>query len=197
MTTVIKLGGSLSNDPRLRSCLSSIADFGDVIVVPGGGPYANAVRAQQARWKFPDEQAHHMAVLAMDQFALQLYGIEPRLTLVNSNNEIHLARTEQRSVIWLPSEMVLSDASIANSWDITSDSLAAWLARMICAKQLILVKSCTIPSSATTADLIDSGVLDRGFAQMSLHSAQRIRVISIGNFAQLVHDIRSSAPKIF
>ncbi len=189
MTKVIKLGGSLSNDSRLRSCLASIADVGNVIIVPGGGPYADAVRAQQMRWKFPDELAHRMAVIAMDQFALQLQGMEPRLKLASNMVDIQQANLQQRSVIWLPSVMVLSDASIAKNWNATSDSLAAWLAGTLKAEQLILVKSCDIPPGATLAELTEGGILDRGFIQMSQNAARRIRIVSISEFQQVVHDV--------
>jgi 5-(aminomethyl)-3-furanmethanol phosphate kinase len=188
MTTVVKLGGSLSSDPRLKPLLRILVDARDIIVVPGGGPYADAVRAQQTQWQFPDEQAHRMAVLAMDQFALQLHGMEPRLNLAINIVAIQQAKLAQRSAIWMPSTMVLSAPEIAMSWDMTSDSLAAWLSRAIGAERLILVKSCDIPPSATIAELIDRDIVDRGFAKMSVGAAPNIRIVSVGDFARLAQD---------
>jgi hypothetical protein len=74
-TTVIKLGGSLLGDPedgRLRRWCDWLAGAGAgrSIVVAGGGPFADAVRASQAHWGFPDDVAHRMALRAMDQYAL-------------------------------------------------------------------------------------------------------------------------------
>ena len=47
-----------------------------VVVVPGGGPFADAVRTAQGLWQFSDEVAHVMAIGAMDQFGRMLCGIE-------------------------------------------------------------------------------------------------------------------------
>ena len=44
-------------------------------------------------------------------------------------------------VVWKPSEMVLADEDILMNWDVTSDSLAAWLAVKLNAQHLVLVKS--------------------------------------------------------
>lgn len=189
MTTVIKLGGSLMSDARLRTWLTLLADTGNAIIVPGGGIYADAVRAQQAKWRFPDEQAHRMALLAMDQFALQLHGMEPRLELVSNLSELEQARSARRSVTWMPSAMVLCAPDIAMSWDITSDSLAAWLTRAVGAERLILVKSCYIPPRATLRELIDREIVDRGFAQMSARTSARVQIISVGDFAATAQDL--------
>ena len=61
MTTVVKIGGSLEADPhRRRALLEAIGDgaHGPCIVVPGGGAFADAVRAAQARERFGDAEAH-------------------------------------------------------------------------------------------------------------------------------------------
>ena len=81
MTYIVKIGGSLCGDLRLAAWLELLVEFGagKVIIVPGGGPYADVVRLQQKRWKFSDSIAHSLAVRAMDQFALQLAGINTQL----------------------------------------------------------------------------------------------------------------------
>src|SRR5688572_11112389 len=68
--TVVKLGGSYALSPRLPAILAAIrASHVPVVVVPGGGPFADAVRAAQPRMGFGDRAAHRMALLAMAQFA--------------------------------------------------------------------------------------------------------------------------------
>src|SRR5687767_967000 len=70
---VIKIGGSLLADARhLDTALTTIADIARVrrvLVVPGGGPFADAVRALDRRVGLSDDAAHWMAILAMDQYA--------------------------------------------------------------------------------------------------------------------------------
>ena len=180
MIHVVKLGGSLSHDERLATWLEMLARHGSgrVVIVPGGGPYADVVRAQQQRWRFSDEHAHRMAVLAMDQFALQLQAMYPALVLASTFAKISAVLANNQVAIWLPSQMVLSDKTIATSWDSTSDSLAAWLARSLHADRLTLVKSCDIAAGATISGLTQLGIVDRGFMQMTANAAYLIQIIS-------------------
>ena len=183
MICVIKLGGSLSHDHRLANWLEMLAEFGAgrVVIVPGGGPYADAVRAQQQRWKFSDEHAHRMAVLAMNQFALQLQGINPQFLLAATPSEISHIMANNRIAIWLPSIMALGAPGIAMNWDITSDSFAAWLARILQADRLVLVKSCPIPASATSDELATLNIVDRGFVKMTADAAYAIQVVAVSD----------------
>ena len=69
---VIKLGGSLAYSKTLIDCLNKIQQRYQgraVIIVPGGGAFADQVRRAQQHWQFDDITAHHMAILAMQQMA--------------------------------------------------------------------------------------------------------------------------------
>ena len=71
--TVLKLGGSYAFSPFLKNWIDAVKDCaGCVVLVPGGGPFADAVRAAQPRMGFDDRAAHEMAVLAMDQYGCAL-----------------------------------------------------------------------------------------------------------------------------
>jgi 5-(aminomethyl)-3-furanmethanol phosphate kinase len=61
----------------------------------------------------------------------------------------------------LPSEMVLADADIAPSWDVTSDSISAWLAHKLNAEKLILVKSLKPDTNSTVQDLVQKNLVDK------------------------------------
>src|SRR5882757_2855389 len=77
---VLKLGGSLASSGGLTACLAALGTLrGEIVVVPGGGFFADAVRAAQPRFGFSDRAAHHMAILAMEQYALLLVDRLPRL----------------------------------------------------------------------------------------------------------------------
>jgi aspartokinase-like uncharacterized kinase len=140
---VVKLGGSLLGTPELKHWLSSIAQWGDgqVVIVPGGGLFADAVRAAQQQMMLSEASAHKLAVLAMNQYAHVLIDQEPSLVLAGSELELAERSWQHRGIVWLPSSMVLADATIAESWDVTSDSLAAWLASKLNATKLVMVKS--------------------------------------------------------
>ncbi|MCX8049417.1 MAG: uridylate kinase [Methylohalobius sp.] len=163
---VVKLGGSLveaSDHLSLSEWLRVSAEHGGgrVILVPGGGPFANQVRRLQQRWQFSDSAAHRMALLAMQQMALLFLDLEPRLESCRTA-EIPSALARRKVALWRPEVAELDQDNVAASWTITSDSLAAWLARKIAARRLILVKS-KVPPSQDPQHLRDAGIVDACF----------------------------------
>lgn len=140
---VIKLGGSLLGSPELKGWLDVLARNGDgqIVIVPGGGILADAVHESQQLSGVSDLVAHRMAVMAMDQYGILLAGLNGNLVTAASDLEIAERGWQHKVVVWLPSTMVIADESIPTNWEVTSDSLAAWLAHKLNAEHLILVKS--------------------------------------------------------
>ena len=69
--------------------------------------------------------------------------------------------------VWLPSAMAIPASDIPISWDITSDSLAAWLAGKLGAETLLLIKqSRAFANEDSVADLTARGIVDAHFATM-------------------------------
>lgn len=163
--TVIKLGGSFALSPCLRDWIAAVAACaGRVVVVPGGGPFADAVRATQAPMGFDDRAAHRMGLLAMEQFGCAIASLDERLSPADSLESIRRRLADGKVPVWLPARMTLADASIPQSWDVTSDSLAAWLAGRIGAKRLILVKHFqAIGNKMPAADLTARNIIDGAF----------------------------------
>ena len=161
---VVKIGGSLACSDNLLHWLRVLAEADSLIIVPGGGPFAEQVRAAQAHWKFDDSTAHQMALIAMEQYGRMLCALQPGLYPAASEQEI-LGLLRQRKVpVWMPANMVLAATAVAHSWDVTSDSLAAWLCRLLSADALLLVKSAPardLDGSAT--ELRRRGLVDRAF----------------------------------
>ncbi len=163
---VVKLGGSLYTSDRLRPWLQALALRNDLVVVPGGGPFADQVREAQSRWGFDDATAHHLALLAMEQLGRMLCALEPGLEPAESPDEIRASLHAGRTPVWMPTRMVLSDPRIATGWDVTSDSLAAWLCRRLDADGLALVKARLIEGvSADARTWCDAGIVDRAFPE--------------------------------
>jgi aspartokinase-like uncharacterized kinase len=140
---VVKIGGSLLGSPELERWLDIFVKFSDgkVIIVPGGGVFADAVREAQKISSISDEAAHKLALLAMDQFGHLLHSLNPKLATASTELEIDERTWQHRAIVWLPSHMVLGDDHIPKNWDVTSDSIAAWLAEKLHATHLILLKS--------------------------------------------------------
>ncbi len=160
---VIKLGGSLLVGKSLTSCLEKIdqKQHTPIIIVPGGGKFADLVRSLQQQWQFNDLAAHHMALLAMQQMAVFLRALRPEWPVLSSVSG--LLKSSHSVRIWSPEPVELDNAGIAASWYITSDSLAAWLAKQVGATELILVKSASIDRRASLLELQNQGVIDSGF----------------------------------
>jgi len=158
---VVKLGGSLEAAGTLKPWVDALAASGvPLVICPGGGCFADGVRAAQARWGFDDRTAHRMAILAMEQTAHLLCGLCSDLVPVMHSREHCVAQGGKAPAVWFPAAELLDDADIPGSWDITSDSLAAVLARRICARGLVLVKSAPLPDVPLVAwqsgDLLDA-----------------------------------------
>jgi len=66
--------------------------------------------------------------------------------------------------VWSATRMVLGAKDIPRSWDVTSDSLAAWLAGRIGAKRVLLVKHMEPSAHLLRAqDLVARGIVDPAF----------------------------------
>jgi aspartokinase-like uncharacterized kinase len=164
--TVIKLGGSFAFAADLGDWIAAIAGcVGRALIVPGGGPFADTVRAAQAQMRFDDPAAHRMGLLAMEQYGCAIKSLHEALSLADSIESIRRGLADDQVPVWLPTRMALSAADIPQSWDVTSDSLAAWLAGKIGAERLLLVKHVE-PAQGTVraADLAMRSVVDKAFA---------------------------------
>jgi aspartokinase-like uncharacterized kinase len=137
---VIKVGGSLGARPaqlrRLMEILAGAARRHWLVVVPGGGSFADAVRRADRRFALGDSPAHWMAILAMDQYGYLLARLAPGAALVRSRRELLPGRLN----VLAPSAWLQQADPLPHSWEVTSDSIAAWFAGILGARRLMLVK---------------------------------------------------------
>ena len=151
----------------MPALLALLADYGHsgIIIVPGGGRFADRVRAEQRSTGMDDADAHRLAIRAMEQYAAVLCRMEPRLYPVGDISEISGAGGAPTLPVWLPGNWLAGQHDIPATWQVTSDSLALWFAGNINAKALILVKSVTGKTNDAQA-LAASGYLDEYFPEM-------------------------------
>lgn len=160
---VAKIGGSLHDSPNLARWIEALRAWPHrLTLVSGGGPFADAVRAAQPKLRYDDETAHAMAVLAMEQYALALARLHD-LDLAATPDEMAEIHERGRIALWRASEMVSAATDIAPGWDVTSDSLAAWLARRCGASALLMIKSVDIGADSALPGLVSAGVVDPAF----------------------------------
>jgi aspartokinase-like uncharacterized kinase len=161
---VVKLGGSLSRGGNLRCWLDAVVAVKlPVIVVPGGGAFADGVRQAQTDMGFSDSVAHRLAIKAMASYGEALADLNPRFAIAASEWEFRAAWARGMTPVWAPLDMVKDRDDIPESWDMTSDSLAAWLAGRLRAR-LVMVKSVEPPAGQVTAeDAVRRGITDALF----------------------------------
>jgi aspartokinase-like uncharacterized kinase len=124
---VVKLGGSLcSQVPDLVAGL--LACERPLLIVPGGGLFADVVRKLQV----DDDSAHWMAIAAMDQYGWFIVSQGIMATT--------LLKVPDRPVVFLPYCSLRQHDPLPHSWDVSSDSIAAWVADFL-RLDLVLLKS--------------------------------------------------------
>ena len=167
----------MSDVVSLTHCLNTIEQkaCNKVVIVPGGGLFADQVRLAQQQWQFDDVCAHQMALLAMQQMALLLKSIKPEFVLVNRVSNI---KKNPSVIIWSPDISELNLCDVKASWDVTSDSLAAWLANQLQAEELILIKSAQVPEQQTIRQMQEQGLLDKAFSEYVKNALYKIILIN-------------------
>jgi aspartokinase-like uncharacterized kinase len=143
--------------------LGALADgrHGPCVIVPGGGPDADAVRTAQKAEGFSDAEAHRRALDAMGRTGERFRRIEPRLAPCPAPWEA--AAESPAALAWDPVLLRTGHPAIPESWDVTSDSLALWLAARIGALACILVKSADAAPGLDAEALARTGLVDAAF----------------------------------
>lgn len=137
---IVKVGGSLSDTAGTVLEFLRSLNLG-ILIVPGGGVFADAVRGK----KLDDTSAHWQAISAMNRYGVYLstFGFpiteDPVIPVVGVS-------------ILLPEKVLQVYDPLPHSWDVTSDSIALWIADEL-KMPLILMKSCD--GSLEDTDYVD------------------------------------------
>jgi 5-(aminomethyl)-3-furanmethanol phosphate kinase len=134
--TVVKLGGGVGDSalPALCTTLGELGERHPLIVVPGGAGFADAVRDADRRFGLRAPTSHRMAILGMEQFGWLLSDLIPGAVRCADLARVAAGRT----TVLLPAALPLDE--LPASWQVTSDSIAAWVAGQLGAERLVLVK---------------------------------------------------------
>ncbi len=153
---VVKVGGSLFDLPdlgrRLEAWLGTLGD-GRVILTAGGGPAADVVREMDRIHGLGEEASHWLAVQSLSLTAHFLKALAPPSACVQDLGSF-AAQDEDRP------------GRLPHCWDVTSDSLSARLAEALGARELVLLKSVTIPPDMDWAEASRRGYVDGYFPTM-------------------------------
>jgi aspartokinase-like uncharacterized kinase len=149
---VVKVGGGLSAHPgaleAVCGALTAAARRNRVLVVPGGGPFADAVRAFDEQHALGADAAHWMAILAMNQYAHVLAARIPGAVLIEEPGMVHRATSPSGIAVLAPYRWLHAADVLPHTWQATSDSAAAFVAGALDAVRLVLIKPTDAPAEA-------------------------------------------------
>jgi 5-(aminomethyl)-3-furanmethanol phosphate kinase len=176
---VVKVGGSLAEEPELLiglcAKLSLLAEKYRLAVVPGGGRFADVVRDSDERFNLSSSVSHRMAILGMDQFGMLLAQITPNSCATYLLSDAKQLSETEAVPIFLPSRLMFKEDPLKNSWDVTSDSIAAYVAGRLQAAKLVLVTD--VDGIFTEdPDLEDAALIERLSAEELLEFNRRTSV---------------------
>jgi 5-(aminomethyl)-3-furanmethanol phosphate kinase len=140
---LIKVGGSICSQPELRTYArqwAAAAARRRLLFIAGGGIIADQIRMLAAGLKLGDSAAHWMAILAMDQSAYLLADCAPEAVLTHDLALAAQVAAAGHMAILAPSTLLRQTDPLPHSWQVTSDSLAAWLAGYAGIELLVLLK---------------------------------------------------------
>jgi 5-(aminomethyl)-3-furanmethanol phosphate kinase len=180
---VVKLGGSVVRSSQLAPWLDAIAGAdAPIVVVPGGGALADEVRNCQRQLGFGDPAAHRMALLAMDQLAWAVAGMRPGLEVGTTEAALQAILDRGHVAVWAPYALIGERTDMEETWRLTSDSLALWLADKLAAERCCLIKSIAAePGTKGAEALAHDGVVDEAFPAMLAETGVRAVIFGQGD----------------
>ncbi len=139
---LLKIGGALIEYPenlkKLCKAVSRLSKKYKLIITPGGSRFADQIRDIDTRFHLEKVTSHKMAILAVDQYGLLLSNLIPNSTVTYTISEA--VKPEKKPIILLPSRIMFKENPLEASWNVTSDSIATYIAYLTRAEKLILAK---------------------------------------------------------
>ena len=133
---VVKIGGSLFPDYAIK--LANELENTNSLIIMGGGEFANLIRKYDSQQNFSSEVTHYTAIDCMDIIAKLVNDKVESARLVYSLKEAIEVSDNDLTPIFAVSEFLKSEDPFECSWDVTSDSIAAYISHSLNAKLLIV-----------------------------------------------------------
>lgn len=142
---IVKIGGRiLENKENLESTVLQLKYLCEnnfvkkIIIIPGGGSYANFIRKLDTKLSVGDDLSHWMAIFAMNCNGIRISQKYEDIRYFNNLNE--LKKSNERIVIFLPYDFLYQLDELPHSWDVTSDSITVYIAHHLGLKDCFLIK---------------------------------------------------------
>ena len=136
---VVKVGGSLMADrEKLVHLCKKVRELSlqfPLIIVPGGGSFADEARVVSEKFSLPPTTSHFMAILAMNQYGFLLHSLTEE-SILSEEPRAELGR----ATILLPYQFLRQNDILPHSWSVTSDSISAFIASYMNAERIVILK---------------------------------------------------------
>lgn len=164
---VAKVGGSLFDWPGLGPALLGWLreQTEPVLLFPGGGEAADAVRSWDRVHSLGEESAHGLAIHSLSLGANFLKLLLPGVSIV---------KTPVPGILD-PTSYFGDESGLPHRWSVTTDSLAAWVARECGATKLALLKSTDAPAG----DWGEAGFVDAYFNTIAANAPFAIEAVNL------------------
>ncbi len=142
---IVKIGGKiLENKENLESTIAQFKHICEndivqkIIIIPGGGTYANFVRKIDEKISIGDDLSHWMAIFAMNCNGIELSQKYNDIKFFDNLGE--LKKSNERIAIFLPYDFINQRDELPHIWDVTSDSITLYIAHHLGLKDCFLIK---------------------------------------------------------
>jgi len=215
---VVKIGGSVLLNCRdsIRPLFAKIAEVAKIfrlVATPGGGSFADEVRRIHKEFELSDTTVHWMAILAMDQNAFIINQFLEGSHVVSDVSDARRITKGHRVAILAPFRLMRNRDPLPHSWSVTSDSIAAYVAKSMRARMVILLKDvdglytddpkrvmdATLIEKTTASELIEKMTrptcIDKMLPKILRNSRVRVHIVN-GSFPERLENILKGEPTI-
>ena len=144
-SAIFKLGGSIfQNNNYLENTITQLLSLftngilDKVVIITGGGALADFIRRADEEINLGDDLSHWIAIFSMDYNVSLIHLKYPNISITNDLEQI---KNQDRIItFFLPYEYIRKINSLSHSWNITSDSIALFLAHNLELRNCSLIK---------------------------------------------------------
>ena len=133
---VVKIGGSLFPDYAIE--MAKQLKNTNSLIIMGGGEFANLIRKYDSDQNFSAEVTHYTAIDCMDIISRLVNDKVDSARLAFSIDEINEISDEGYTPIFVVSDFLKKEDPFECSWDVTSDSIAAYVSHIFNANLFIV-----------------------------------------------------------
>lgn len=131
----VKIGGSLFPHHAKKLLKKLLGE--EIIIIPGGGEFADKIREYNNKIGFSDTANHEAAILSMDIMGILLADLIKGAEATHTIKDARKIKKDGKIPILLPSRILHYIDPLKHSWKVTSDSIAFYISKLIDTKLLI------------------------------------------------------------